>query len=628
MSFVLVTLFYPSGVYGAQGGKPEFMSLEEVEARINASPNKEIKAHFLSVPRGTQLKRYDIVLRGVFREPGRKVITFVTSDKIVAGMSGSPVYLDNKLIGALAYSLNSHSRDNYNWGGISPISLMMEEANAAGSGRRLSNAARSFSYNGMFFKPIATGYEEILGTQLVVTKSSVAQARSYAANSAKTPLRAGMPIVVDLFEWTDENGEITTMSALGTITYVGDDGRIFAFGHPFLNTKKVIYNFRTAEIMGTAFSEDDSFKLTGDRSEVLGVIVTDSTYGIYGALGSDYLNGLHSFNLEFKMQGEPFHSFEIRTANSILTPTLARIAFEMIGHSYGAPLPQEKSVTQIEARVGINNHNPVVWKELFVPTSFRFGPDIIFISSYSAANEAFFGNIYGYLSISNYDFEITNVDVAVNFIPGQSRVFELGAYKFPNKVVWGEDPLLEILLVSQDNTVEPLAKRLRVTIDWDKVEKPIYSKATVETDKVSEKMVQGVLTINSSTWFYRMVSSFGGSEKQKFMPDYFLKPEDFLENFSNQLEATNQKLFARVALRARSGLFDKIIAETENLIPESLKENGSPDWHIVAEGLKERKSTIKNEGAVYFYIDLPPVPNGYVVDQNLNESFTFEVVAR
>ena len=102
---ILAIIFFLTfaGVASAQ----ELMSLEEVEKLIDSSPNKEIPAYFKSVERGTEIKRYNIILKGVYREPGLTIILFVTHHKIAAGMSGSPVYVNGKKVGAVAYQVSN-----------------------------------------------------------------------------------------------------------------------------------------------------------------------------------------------------------------------------------------------------------------------------------------------------------------------------------------------------------------------------------------------------------------------------------------------------------------------------------------------------------------------------------------
>ena len=301
---------------------------------------------------------------------------------------------------------------------------------------------------------------------------------------------------------------------------------------------------------------------------------------------------------------------------------MARNAFNTIGSAYGAPISQEASVTQLDVRVDLDNGEFVVWKELFASGATQFGPSTIYTSSYEVATEAFFNGIYGALLGNNYGLKITKVSISADFIRGKSQVFKLHSYKFPNKVVWGQDPVLEIVLMSQDNLVA-IAKTVSVKIDWNKIEKPSYTKETLDTEKASEKVVQGLLRIESATSFFR---NLYGSERQKFMPEYFLGPEDFLENLSSRLEATNQKIFARIIIKSRSGLFDETIAKAEDIMPKEVLENKESGWYIIEGGLKNRKTNMKNEGVVVFYLDLPSMPSGYVIDQQFSESVFFEVI--
>ncbi|MDP3697105.1 MAG: hypothetical protein Q8R55_03665 [Candidatus Taylorbacteria bacterium] len=603
------------------GADPALMPLEEVERLIDLSPAKELNAYFESVERGTKIERYNIILRGVLREPGLIIILFVSTHSIAAGMSGSPVYLNGKKIGAVAYQVNNFNFNQYSWGGISPMSSMINDAEA---GYQRPNLVRAFSYQGMLFESIALGFQSVKGLEnfaggKFMLTSQISQGVS--SKTRKPVLRAGMPIVVDLVEWTDEKGETASISALGTITHIDNDGRIFAFGHPFLDAKKVVYGFRTAEIIGSPSSQNKSFKIGGKMSDVLGAITVDSSYGIYGSVASDELKRLRHFSLEFKSEGRFTHKFDIKAADSVMTPMLAQAAFGIIGQTYGAPLPQETSVTQIESRIDLEGQKPISWKGLFTSNSFKFGAQTLYASSYSSAYDAFFANIYGFLFENNYGLKISDVAVSVNFIPGISQVFKLGYTKFPNKVVYGQNPVLDVLFVDQDN-IMPIAKKVSVAIDWSQVEKPIYNRETLDTQKTPEKTVNGVLRIEGAAFFF---ASLSNSERQRFLPDYFLGPEDFLKNLSSRLEITNQKIFVRVGLRARSGLFDEAIANSKDIMPSgiSVEDQG---WFVIKEGLKERKLTVKDEGMVVSYVNLPDIPTGYILDQRMREIFFFEVV--
>ncbi len=615
---LLFVIFFPSHVFA---GPEKLMSLPELEKLIDSSPTKTVDAYFMSVKKGSLLERFNITIQGYFKQPGLKIFLFTSSHQIAAGMSGSPVYVNGKLAGAVSYSLNQFSKEH--WGGITPISLMIEQAD---TGSNKLETPRSFVFRGMKFGPIDAGYETIpgldfLGSNKLVTTVRSEQTVVTGLRHKKPVLRAGMPIVVDLAEWADEKGEITSLSAMGTITYIDGKGRIFAFGHPFLDVKNVVYSFGVAEVLNTVPSEVNSFKLAGKRSEVLGTITMDSDYGISGDVSLKDLSRLHHFSLEFKREGKPLHQFNIRISDSVMTPIIAQSVFAQIGNEYGAPLSQESSVTQIESRVDLVGHGSVNWKGLFASSSTKFGASTLRSSSYGVATETFLTGIYDILFDNNYDLEISDTAVSVNFIPGRNRVYSLGAYKFPNKVIYGQNPVLDIMLVDENN-LNPIAKKAVVVIDWSKVEKPVYTKDTIETEKVPEKIIWGLLQMNGVESFMGFMSS---TERQKLLPDYFLGPEDFLEKFSRRLEINNQKVFIRVQLRERSGNLDEAIASAKDIMPNGISTQ-DPGWFVIKDGLKERKATIRNEGIVSFQVDLPTLPDGYVLERNFQETFRFEVI--
>ena len=616
--FVVLVIFSSNSVFADD----KLMPLEEVQRLIDSSTNKAVKARFSTVLKGTKIESLKIVIRDVFRQPGFEVIVFTSKHQIAAGMSGSPTYVDGKNIGAVAYSFNGFS-DEY-WGGISPISNMMKDAEFES---QKSTLVRSFVYKGKTFTPIATGYESISGSDFFANQKFVRTTSSGGSDLVKSRLNSsvlkpGMPIVVDLVEWTDEKGKTSTLGATGTITYIDDKGRIFNFGHPFYNSKNVVYSFRTAEIIGTIPSELYSFKLTGRTSDVLGAITYDSSCGIYGKIGAkEELKRLRHFKLEFKNRGVSYHKFDIKVADSVMTPMLVQAAFKMIGEEYGAPLAEETSVTQIESSIDFEGHQPISWKGLFPSSSTKFGSQTLYSSSFDSAREVFFTNIYAALSENNYGLKISDVSVSVNFIPGTSQTYKMGAYKFPNKVVYGQDPVLDVMFVDENNKM-PIAKRITVKVDWDKVERPSYTSEINVTEKVSEKIVGGVLSIQSSNLY---LMSLSGEEKQRVLPGYFLNPEDFLENLSRRLDITNQKIFVKAGFRAKSGLFDEIMAKSEDIMPTGITAD-EDGWHVIRGGLRERKVTLKDSGAVYFNVSLPDSPDGYIFDQGINEFIQFEVV--
>src|SRR5438046_9917496 len=88
-----------------------------------------MKGHGLTVMKGTKVERFDAEVLGVMKNtsPGRDMVLCRLSGLdlertgVIAGMSGSPVYVDKKLIGAVAYAW-PYGKDPI--AGITPFSQM------------------------------------------------------------------------------------------------------------------------------------------------------------------------------------------------------------------------------------------------------------------------------------------------------------------------------------------------------------------------------------------------------------------------------------------------------------------------------------------------------------------------
>ncbi len=249
---------------------------------------------------------------------------------VIQGMSGSPVYFDGRLAGAVSYALGSFSTEAI--AGITPIGEMaatdaapVREARrrpapvVVAGGRRadLVVALRSaFTRT----EPFARRPDDVRGTGL---PAADAQRLGTLLRPIATPLLLNgfVPDVIDL--WTsalDAGGFVAmiggvgaaggagsqagddtaplepgdavgaslmrgdlTMTGTGTVTLV-DEGRVYAFGHPFYNLGRAQLPMTRARVATLLPSLAISSKLTmiGD---VLGTIDQDRSTGIYGSLG-------------------------------------------------------------------------------------------------------------------------------------------------------------------------------------------------------------------------------------------------------------------------------------------------------------------------------------------------------
>lgn len=260
-----------------------------------------MRGYGLTVFRGETPERFDVevidVLHG-FR-PGQDIILIRTDHPLlantasVAGMSGSPIYLDGRLAGAYAYGW-PFGKDPI--AGVTPIANMLAET----SRRRAPNAATASSsfadpdvrplaewrrtYNvhntspvdlvpaqtPLFVGGLGEGAVRVLSEALSPFGILPMQGGAGSAPSAsRTPARFvdGGAVAVTLVR-----GDVSAQ-AVGTVTLVRDRD-VLAFGHPMLNAGSIALPTSTARVLHLLASTQRSFKIA-EAVSPLGTLVED-----------------------------------------------------------------------------------------------------------------------------------------------------------------------------------------------------------------------------------------------------------------------------------------------------------------------------------------------------------------
>jgi len=221
---------------------------------------------------------------------------------VIAGMSGSPVTLDGKLVGAISYRLGTFEKEAI--AGITPIADMLKAAgpagapSGAGAERLLSEwanlprGAGSGNPTGLpgsagEMLPIATplifsGFPEALVREVgplfrALGLEPVQGGGGTGSAGAEYPIEPGVPIAVALI-----SGDLS-LAATGTLTHV-EGKRIWAFGHPFLDTGAVRLPMLRAEIVVTYPSAMGSFKIS-NATTPMGTLLQDRLTCVQGELG-------------------------------------------------------------------------------------------------------------------------------------------------------------------------------------------------------------------------------------------------------------------------------------------------------------------------------------------------------
>jgi SpoIVB peptidase S55 len=222
---------------------------------------------------------------------------------VVAGMSGSPVYIDGKLAGALAFRIGEFSKEPI--AGVTPIAEMLEintldqtpaeetaatkptVTNAAGKTAAPGDAAAmpgSVESYANYLKPIEaplvfTGFSEDTVRLFAPQFASagiipVMGAGSVSEEKQPEPLEPGSAVSAILVR-----GDLD-IAATCTVTYI-DPQRLLACGHPLLQFGSVDLPMNKAQVLATLPSPLNAFKIVNTTEEA-GVFVQDRHTGILG----------------------------------------------------------------------------------------------------------------------------------------------------------------------------------------------------------------------------------------------------------------------------------------------------------------------------------------------------------
>jgi hypothetical protein len=339
-------------------------------------------------------------------------------------MSGSPIYVDGKLVGALAYGW-PFSKDPIC--GITPIQSMLDirHAPAAPPVPIASAAASTGAFLSAFttghftdrmddlLKPFQAGSSGTLATlPLPVSFGGalspgglfhrVAEASNWmtvpsgtaASKVAPAPLRPGSAVATQLL-----SGDMD-LSATGTVTWV-EGNSVLAFGHPFLSMGPVSMPMSQAQVLTVLPSLFRSFKFAA-TGPVLGSITQDRSTGILGTFGTHAPMVPITVRISSDLIPSQVYHFQA-VHNSMLTPILTAIAIDNV-------------LTTLEKRSG---ERTLVWKSSIRTPGRNVRWDSVFsgltareeaVASLALLTNYLMANEFHDLTILGVDVEITHSD--------------------------------------------------------------------------------------------------------------------------------------------------------------------------------------------------------------------------
>jgi hypothetical protein len=409
-----------------------------------------MKGHGFSVFQGTQPERFEVEILGLLDgvpNPRQSLIIarlsgpLVERTSVFAGMSGSPVYIDGKLVGAVAYAFPFAKEPI---AGITPIKYMIDifergeaepprtsqrvsfntlmgAATATQSaipapfeaqiGPRAATNGRLTPYVGQTIMPIATPVTFTGVPQAVVDmfadelrKAGIQPIAGIGGGSSLAPMVAsnettlapGTSVSVQLVR-----GDFT-IDAAGTVTH-RDGDRIYAFGHPFLSSGQTSWPMAESSVVTVVPNVNNSFKLSAGGN-LVGSISQDRSTGVYGQLGEKPRMIPVKMTVHTSRNKAETYNFEM-VSDSFLTPLLMKIAM------FSSILATERQIgnqtIKVTGRIAVKGHPDIVLDNSFSAPS---GAALFAVTDVARPLAILFNSGFDAVDLGGIEVDVTSLD--------------------------------------------------------------------------------------------------------------------------------------------------------------------------------------------------------------------------
>jgi hypothetical protein len=361
-----------------------------------------------TVMKGTKIESFECEVLGVLKNtsPGRDLVLCRLSGLnlektgVIAGMSGSPIYLKGKLLGAVAYAWSFGKEP---LAGVTPF-CQMQGCVESYERRDLTNAkanriglltplkigdqqfktvtvAQDFddpqpvASDGLWLTPLrtplaATGFTphslKLLGQSCrsfgMVPMQGGGVTAKIAEEEKDKPLEPGSPLVVALIR-----GDFD-LSGIGTVTHV-EGKRVYGFGHPMLGMGSCEFPLMTGYIHAICARQSISFKI-GSPLQTVGIINADVSTCIAGWL--DRKADMLPIRMKVMRESSEPKTFNVevarqRSVQSALVLTSLTNSVDMEGE-----LPEEMTAN-LKAKIELEGRAPIVIEDTFSGPSYSGG---------------------------------------------------------------------------------------------------------------------------------------------------------------------------------------------------------------------------------------------------------------
>ena len=342
-----------------------------------------------TVFQGTKPEPMDVEVLGILRNVngprGDIILVRLRGEKaeytgVVAGMSGSPVYLNGKLAGALAFRIGEFSKEPI--AGVTPIAEMLEinamdrsPAAAPAQAKAAVSTPSKTSGPGVADLPIQefANYLRPIETPLVFSGFSEEAVRRFAPQFAAAgivpvmgvgsvsdarqpePLEPGSAISAVLVR-----GDMD-IAATCTVTYM-DAQHLLACGHPLLQFGMVDIPMTKADVVATLASPLNAFKIV-NSTEPVGAFVQDRHTGIMGEFGKKPDMIPVTLNLHSGATTKQFHYEVLNNARLSPVAMMATVFNALHGiNEYG-----EETTYRMNGRISVSGYPDLALDNMFAP---------------------------------------------------------------------------------------------------------------------------------------------------------------------------------------------------------------------------------------------------------------------
>jgi hypothetical protein len=473
---VLALLLVTMSAFASQAGSPEIMPLNQIKPGM--------KGVAYTIFSGDQIEKFDLVVLGILPDllgPHESIILVqlvgpkVEHTGVVAGMSGSPVYIDGKLVGALALKFGSFTKEAL--GGVTPIENMMEATPsdthtnvASASSDSTANDSEMIAGNqpryeissdianhstwlrqddaahlgGAYLTPIETPLV-FSGIYPSVLAHFAPQLSQYGLVAVSGGAGAAQPddaniVPGDMVSVMLISGDMTAAASC-TVTAIIKN-RIYACGHPIFSLGDVSLPLARGRVVATMSSQDSSTKIV-TTGGIIGTLTGDRLSAIMGTAGA----GPKTISMDVTLltpAGEHKSHYEL-AENKDLTPLLVGIAVQnglTSNNFYG-----EGNTLKLSGEIQIAGHSSVQLENMFAPSGALLQDGAIATGTVQALFSRIFTNPYE-------QPKIDHISLRLESIPERRFSAIEGAWTDATEVVPGQTVQVKVLLRAYRGSAE------------------------------------------------------------------------------------------------------------------------------------------------------------------------------